>query len=169
MRPQGCATRRCSALQRDAKPKQTPSCSSKSSLPLGREAMTNRPNPATSASNGRNAGSRPMTPSDTLHITAELVASFVSNNHLPAGELPALIQTIHVALTRLRDGVETQALEEQTKAPAVSIRQSITPEYLICLEDGKHFKSLRRHLGRHGLTPEQYRTKWKLPSDYPMV
>ena len=110
-----------------------------------------------------------MTPSDTLHIAAELVASFVSNNHLPAGELPALIQTIHVALTRLRDGVETQAPEEQTKAPAVSIRQSITPEYLICLEDGKHFKSLRRHLARHGLTPEQYRTKWKLPSDYPMV
>jgi predicted transcriptional regulator len=110
-----------------------------------------------------------MTPSETLHIAAELVASFVSNNHLPAGELPALIQTIHVALTRLRDGVETQAPEEQTKAPAVSIRQSITPEYLICLEDGKHFKSLRRHLATHGLTPEQYRTKWKLPSDYPMV
>jgi predicted transcriptional regulator len=65
--------------------------------------------------------------------------------------------------------VETQAPEEQTKAPAVSIRQSITPEYLICLEDGKHFRSLRRHLARHGLTPEQYRTKWKLPSDYPMV
>ena len=93
-----------------------------------------------------------MTPSDTLHIAAELVASFVSNNHLPAGELPALIQTIHVALTRLRDGVETQAPEEQTKA--VSIRQSVTPEYLICLEDGKHFKSLRRHLAGHGLTPE---------------
>jgi predicted transcriptional regulator len=110
-----------------------------------------------------------MTPSDTLHIAAELVASFVTNNHLPAGELPALIQTIHVALTRLRDGVETQGPEEQTTAPAVSIRQSITPEYLICLEDGKHFKSLRRHLARHGLTPEQYRTKWKLPSDYPMV
>ena len=110
-----------------------------------------------------------MTPSDTLHIAAELVASFVTNNHLPAGELPPLIQTIHVALTRLRDGVETQAPEEQTTAPAVSIRQSITPEYLICLEDGRHFKSLRRHLARHGLTPEQYRTKWKLPSDYPMV
>ena len=110
-----------------------------------------------------------MTPLDTLDVTAELVASFVSNNHLPAGELPALIQTIHVALTRLRGGVETQAPEEQTKAPAVSIRQSIAPEYLICLEDGKHFKSLRRHLAGHGLTPEQYRAKWKLPSDYPMV
>ena len=110
-----------------------------------------------------------MTPSDPLHIAAELVASFVSNNRLPAGELPPLIQTIHVALTRLGDGVETRAPEEQTKAPAVSIRQSITPEYLICLEDGKHFKSLRRHLAGHGLTPEQYRTKWKLPSDYPMV
>src|SRR5277367_2734385 len=155
MRPQGCATRRCSALQRDAKPKQTPSCSSKSSLPLGREAMTNRPNPATSASNGRNAGSRPMTPSDTLHIAAELVASFVSNNHLPAGDLPPLIQTIHVALTRLRDGVETQAPEEQTKVPAVSIRQSITLEFFFCLEEGARLTGRRGSAERGG--PEERR------------
>jgi ROS/MUCR transcriptional regulator protein len=117
MRPRSCATRRCSALQLDAKPKQTPSCSSKSSLPCGREAMTNRPNPETPEPYGRNARSRPMTPSDTLHIAAELVAPFVSNNHLPAGELPALIQTIHVALTRLRDGWKPrpQKIEEPPK------------------------------------------------------
>jgi predicted transcriptional regulator len=65
---------------------------------------------------------------------------------LPAGELPALIQTIHAALTRLQDGVETTAPEEQTKEPAVSIRRSITPEYLICLEDGKRYKALKRQL-----------------------
>ena len=66
-------------------------------------------------------------------------------------------------------GWKLRSLKNKPTAPAVSIRQSITPEYLICLEDGKHFKSLRRHLARHSLTPEQYRTKWKLPSDYPMV
>ena len=65
--------------------------------------------------------------------------------------------------------METPAPEEQTKEPAVSIRKSITPEYLICLEDGKRFKSLKRHLAGHSLTPEQYRAKWKLPSDYPVV
>jgi predicted transcriptional regulator len=110
-----------------------------------------------------------MAPLDTLHIAAELVASFVSSNSLPAAELPALIQAIHAVLTRLKDGVETPAPEDRTKEPAVSIRRSITPEYLICLEDGKRFKSLKRHLAGHGLTPEQYRAKWKLPSDYPTV
>ena len=110
-----------------------------------------------------------MTPSDTLEMAAEVVAAFVANNSVPTGELPALIQAIHTTLTRLREGMETPAPEEQTKAPAVSIRASTSPEYLICLEDGKHFKSLKRHLAGHGLTPEQYRAKWKLPSDYPMV
>src|SRR5271167_1395915 len=110
-----------------------------------------------------------MTRSDTLDIAAKLVASFVSNNYLTAHELPALIETIHAALMRLKEGVEPLAAEEQTKEPAVSIRRSITPEYLICLEDGKRFKSLKRHLAGHGLTPEQYRAKWRLPSDYPTV
>ena len=66
-------------------------------------------------------------------------------------------------------GMENPSPKEVPKEPAVSIRRSITPEYLICLEDGKHFKSLKRHLAAHGLTPDQYRAKWKLPSDYPMV
>ena len=109
-----------------------------------------------------------MTPSDTVETTAEVVAAFVANNSLPVGELPVLIQTVHAALTKLKEGVETPAAEEP-KAPAVPIRRSVTPEYLICLEDGKHFKSMKRHLRVHGLTPDQYRQKWKLPSDYPMV
>ena len=110
-----------------------------------------------------------MPQSETLQMTAEVVAAFVSNNPLPKGELPALIQTIHDALAGLSVGGENAAPKEEPKQPAVSIRKSITREYLICLEDGKKFKSLKRHLGTHGLTPDQYRAKWKLPSDYPTV
>jgi predicted transcriptional regulator len=110
-----------------------------------------------------------MPQSETLEMAAKVAAAFVSNNPLPKGELPALIQTIHDALTGLSVGVENSAPKEEPKQPAVSIRKSITPEYLICLEDGKKFKSLKRHLGTHGLTPDQYRAKWNLPGDYPMV
>ena len=110
-----------------------------------------------------------MPQSETLEMAAEVVAAFVSNNPLPKGELPALIQTIHNALTGLSVGVENAAPKEEPKQPAVSIRKSVTPEYLICLEDGKKFKSLKRHLGTHGLTPDQYRAKWHLPADYPTV
>ena len=110
-----------------------------------------------------------MPQSETLEMAAEVVAAFVSNNPLPKGELPALIQTIHDSLARLSGGVENAAPNEEPKHPAVPIRKSITPEYLICLEDGKKFKSLKRHLGTHGLTPKQYRAKWKLPADYPLV
>jgi len=105
----------------------------------------------------------------TLEMAAEVVAAFVSNNPLPRGELPALIQTIHDTLAGLSADVENSIPREEPKEPAVSIRRSVTPGFLICLEDGKHFKSLKRHLAAHGLTPEQYRAKWKLPSDYPMV
>ena len=106
----------------------------------------------------------------TLEMAAEVVAALVSKNPLPRGELPALIQTIHDTLDRLSAvGAENTAPTEEPKEPAVSIRKSVTPGYLICLEDGKHFKSLKRHLTSHGLTPEQYRAKWKLPPNYPMV
>ena len=87
-----------------------------------------------------------MTPSDTVEMAADVVAAFVSNNPVPRGELPALIQTVHAALARLGGEVKNAAPKEASKGPAVSIRRSITPEYLICLEDGKHFKSLKRHL-----------------------
>ncbi len=108
-----------------------------------------------------------MPHSVTLEMAAEVVAAFVSNNPVPMGELPALIQTIHDTLARLSGGVP--APTEVPKDIAVSIRKSITPEYLICLEDGQRFKSLKRHLAALGMTPEQYRAKWKLPPDYPMV
>ena len=110
-----------------------------------------------------------MANSDTVELAAKLVAAFTSHNPLPRSELPELIQALHSTVERLTSGAESVPPQAVTKAPAVPIRKSITPDYLICLEDGKQLKSLRRHLGLLGLTPEQYREKWKLPSDYPMV
>ena len=110
-----------------------------------------------------------MATPDSVELAAEVVAAFISNNPLPRGELPALIQAVHSAVERLGKGPESAPPQVEMKSPAVPIRKSVTPDYLICLEDGKQFKSLRRHLAGLGLTPEQYREKWKLPSDYPMV
>src|SRR5277367_2424480 len=105
-----------------------------------------------------------------IELTAEIVTAFVSNNSVPPGELSALIQTVHAAVTRLADGGESSApTPVEAQAPAVAIRKSVTSDYLICLEDGKQFKSLRRHLTALGMTPHQYRQKWQLPADYPMV
>src|SRR5271169_2375495 len=97
------------------------------------------------------------------------MAAFVANNAVPRADLPALFEGLHSALKRLADGGEVAPAAIDPPAPAVSIRKSITPDYLICLEDGKRFKSLRRHLATLGMTPEQYREKWDLPKDYPMV
>ena len=110
-----------------------------------------------------------MSGSSPIELAAGVVAAFVSNNSVPIGELPALIQAVHTSVKRLAEGPESTAPQVEVKAPAVPIRKSVTPEYLICLEDGKHFKSLRRHLAALGLTPGQYREKWSLPTDYPMV
>ena len=110
-----------------------------------------------------------MNGSNPIELAAGVVAAFVSNNSVPVGELPALIHAVHTSVKRLAEGPESTALQVEAKAPAVSIRKSITPDYLICLDDGKHFRSLRRHLTALGLTPEQYREKWRLPADYPMV
>ena len=108
-----------------------------------------------------------MAMSERIELAAEVVAAYVSNNPVPKADLPDLILAVHSSLTGLgKDSVELQV---EVKPPAVPVRKSITPDFLICLEDGKKFKSLRRHLGALGLTPEQYRVKWKLPSDYPMV
>jgi predicted transcriptional regulator len=108
-----------------------------------------------------------MAMSERIELAAEVVAAYVSNNPVPKADLPDLILAVHSSLTRLgKDSVELQV---EVKPPAVPVRKSITPDFLICLEDGKKFRSLRRHLGGLGLTPEQYRVKWKLPSDYPMV
>ena len=110
-----------------------------------------------------------MSASNPIELAAEIVATFVSNNPLPKGELPSLILAVHTAVIRLAAEPESVPLQIEVKTPAVPIRRSITPDFLICLDDGKRFKSLRRHLSGLGMTPEQYREKWNLPSDYPMV
>jgi predicted transcriptional regulator len=110
-----------------------------------------------------------MGASNPIELAAEMVAAFVANNPLPKSELPALILAVHATVTRLADEPKSAPVPIEPKAPAVPIRRSITPEFLICLEDGERFKSMRRHLAGLGLTPDQYRAKWGLPADYPMV
>ena len=111
-----------------------------------------------------------MAKSNPVELTVEIVGAFVSNNPLPKSELSALIHTVHSAVERLAAEPESAPPPQiEAKTPTVSIRRSITPDFLICLDDGKRFKSLRRHLAGLGLTPAQYRQKWNLPSDYPMV
>ena len=106
-------------------------------------------------------------PFDKVSLAAEIVAAYVTHNSVTTSGLPALIELVHLALTNL--GGVTATPKAEPLVPAVSVRKSITPEYLICLDDGKKFKSLKRHIGSLGMTPDQYRTKWSLPKDYPMV
>ena len=107
-------------------------------------------------------------PKGFADLTASIVSAYVSNNATTAAEIPGLISQIHAALLRVANGGSETALE--TAKPAVSVKKSMTPDYLVCLEDGKRFKSLKRHLRtQYNMTPEQYREKWGLPSDYPMV
>ena len=105
--------------------------------------------------------------SELLEMSAEIVASYVGNNVVPAADLPELIANVFRAVQ------ETQSAgkeEREPLKPAVSVKKSITPDFLICLEDGKKFKSLKRHLWTHyNLSPEEYREKWGLPASYPMV
>jgi predicted transcriptional regulator len=104
-----------------------------------------------------------------IELTATIVSAYVSNNPTAAGDIPGLIGQVHAALQRLTTG-RTEAPREEPAKPAVPLKKSMTAEYLICLEDGKRFKSLKRHLRtRYKMTPEQYREKWGLPPDYPMV
>jgi len=104
---------------------------------------------------------------DVLRMAAEIVAAYVSHNHLPTAGVPEVIGTVFRSLTALDNGGEEQA---EAQKPAVPIKRSITNEYIVCLEDGKKLKMLKRHLrSTYGLTPEEYRAKWKLPPDYPMV
>ena len=110
-----------------------------------------------------------MATSNPVELAAEIVAAFVSYNPVPKSELPSLIEAVHSAVERLEKGLERAPPQVEAKTPAVPIRRSITPDFLICLDDGKRFKSLRRHLTSLGLTPAQYRAKWNLPSDYPMT
>lgn len=106
---------------------------------------------------------------DFMDLTASIVSAFVANNSVPASDLPALIASTHAAILAL-DGNPAPAVEPEKLVPAVSVKKSITPDFLICLEDGKKFKSLKRHLRTaYSMSPEEYRAKWSLPNDYPMV
>jgi predicted transcriptional regulator len=103
---------------------------------------------------------------DFTALTAEVVSAYVANNSIRPADLLDLIASVHQALHGLTAPPQAQS---EKREPAVSIRKSITPDFLISLEDGKRYKTLRRHLTGRGLTPEQYREKWGLPRDYPMV
>jgi predicted transcriptional regulator len=103
-----------------------------------------------------------------VELAAEIVSAYVSNNSVPATDLPALLADVHAAIVRVSTGAVVAAPE--AAKPAVSPKKSITSDYIICLEDGRKFKSLKRHLRtQYNLSPEQYREKWGLPPDYPMV
>lgn len=103
-----------------------------------------------------------------IELAADIVSAYVSNNTVPTADLGALINDVHQALLRATAG-SAEPVREELK-PAIPVRKSVTPEYIVCLEDGKKFKSLKRHLRTHyNLSPEEYREKWGLPADYPMV
>lgn len=105
-----------------------------------------------------------------VDLTARLVAAYVSNNAVRATDLPMLLNTVHAALSGATPVNEETAIASPSPVPAVNPKKSVTPDYLICLEDGKKFKSLKRHLKTSfDLTPEQYRKKWNLDLSYPMV
>lgn len=105
---------------------------------------------------------------ELVELTAEIVASYVSNNPVSTSDLPGVIAEVHKALSGAVS--EAEKPESPELKPAVSVRRSVTPDYIICLEDGKRFKSLKRHLRTHyNLSPDEYRDKWNLPRDYPMV
>ncbi len=106
--------------------------------------------------------------SELLQLTADIVASHVSNNAVQISDLPQLIQSVFGSLSGLGQA-EVQTSQERPQ-PVVSIRKSVTPDYIICLEDGKKLKMLKRHLKTaYDMSPEQYRERWGLPPDYPMV
>ena len=103
---------------------------------------------------------------DTLGLTTEIVAAYVSNNPVQSSDLANLIRNVHDALTN----ISTEEVQAPEAKPAIPVKKSVTDDYLICLEDGKKFKSLKRHLrAKYDMTPDEYREKWGLPFDYPMV
>lgn len=104
----------------------------------------------------------------TMELMADIVSAYVSNNTIAPGELTQLMSDVHFALLRVA-GMPAEGLSEAPK-PAIAVKKSVTPEYIVCLEDGKKFKSLKRHLRtQYNMSPEDYREKWGLPADYPMV
>jgi predicted transcriptional regulator len=106
--------------------------------------------------------------SENIELAADIVAAFVSNNSVVATELPTLIHSVYRALTEAATGAKPKEAAAPL-TPAVPIKKSVTAEYIISLEDGRKYKSLKRHLSTRGMTPDDYRAKWGLPRDYPMV
>ncbi|TGS14226.1 transcriptional regulator [Mesorhizobium sp. M2E.F.Ca.ET.209.01.1.1] len=105
--------------------------------------------------------------SQLIELTADIVSAYVSKNPVPVASLPELIESVNSSLSKIG---QPAAPEKPAQAPAVNPKRSVFPDYIICLEDGKKFKSLKRHLGVHyGLTPNEYREKWGLKPEYPMV
>lgn len=105
---------------------------------------------------------------DLIDLAADIVSAYVSNNTVPTSDLPGLIAEVHRALSNTQQGLNEP--EPEPLKPAVNPKKSVFPDYIVCLEDGKKFKSLKRHLRTHyDLSPEEYREKWSLPADYPMV
>jgi len=115
------------------------------------------------ASSGAESGETTL-----LQLTSEIVTAYVGNNPVPATQLPELIRSVVAALANLDGAVAPQ--DTEPLKPAVSVRKSVTPDYIVCLEDGRKLKMLKRHLRTtYDLSPQQYREKWGLPADYPMV
>jgi predicted transcriptional regulator len=109
-----------------------------------------------------------MTITNNIELAADIVSAYVSNNSVPAGDLPQLISEVYNALLRVGSNVAPAPVEPPK--PAIAVKRSVTNDFIVCLEDGKKFKSLKRHLRtQYGLSPEEYRDKWGLPADYPMV
>ncbi len=105
---------------------------------------------------------------ELLRMTAKVVAAYVSNNMLPASQISEVITAVHLSLSGV--GAASAKLKSEPLTPAVPIRRSVTPDFIVCLEDGKKLKMLKRHLRTtYDMTPDEYRAKWALPSDYPMV
>jgi len=103
-----------------------------------------------------------------IELAADIVSAYVSNNSVPASDLPSLINEVHSALLRVTSGIVVPTTE--TPKPAVPTKKSVTNEFIVCLEDGRKFKSLKRHLRtQYNMSPDEYREKWGLPPDYPMV
>ncbi|MED5396675.1 MAG: MucR family transcriptional regulator [Pseudomonadota bacterium] len=103
-----------------------------------------------------------------LRITVEIVTAFVSHNQQSSAEIPEIVQTVYNTLSGLAN--DATKVEPEFRKPAISVRRSVTPDFLFCLEDGRKMKMLKRHLRTsYNLTPDEYRSRWNLPSDYPMV
>ncbi len=116
----------------------------------------------------QNSESHALKSDDILRLATEIVAAYVSNNPIPVSDVPAMIKSVHNTLGGLGNGLQGDTPSAQK--PAIPIKRSVNPDYIVCLEDGKKLKMLKRYLrSNYSMTPEEYRAKWGLPADYPMV